>query len=296
MRILGSSTLILLFFSGCHLARFNHQRIEKQEIETSPLNAIDLTTFNGNVEVVPADSSVVTMEITYKAYGSSPEQAEQNCLELGCEVEADDGKLIIKATKPPEQWMGSAAFSMQVPRDCKLELKTSNGRITATGFPNGVVARSSNGRIHLVDIGSEIRAKTSNGTIKAEHCTGELDLDTSNGKVYFAGVLFGESNRISTSNGRVEISLPSDAATEIAARTSNGSIECVIPTQRVMEQGKRSFRALVGDGTSGEGESLLNVRTSNGSIKFLPLEDYVPESASEPTESSQAEIDSEITI
>lgn len=257
---------------GCHIPRFHYERVEQRELETSPLNVLDLTTFNGGIEVLPHDKPLVEMEITYKAYAASEAQAEANCELLDCEVEADDGTLIIKATKPSNQWMASVSFKLKVPQDCALKLRSSNGKIEASDFVNGVEAISSNGTIALTNIGTLAKAKTSNGTVRVENSNSAIDLETSNGKVYYSGQVVGSDNRISTSNGRVEMKLPVAGLVEIETKTSNGSIKCTLPTQRISKEKKREFNAIVGDGDLEDLKAKLKVRTSNGSIKIEPLE------------------------
>ncbi|MCR9295098.1 MAG: DUF4097 family beta strand repeat-containing protein [bacterium] len=291
MRGLGIASTFLLVFSGCHLAQHSHERIESQQIETTPLYSVDLTTFNGAIDVVPSSDQTIEMEIKYRGYGASPEQAEANSEALSCSVEAEDGCLKIQATKPADQWLGSVEFSLKVPQECSLTLKTSNGKITCQGFPNGVEARSSNGTVHLINIGNEIKAKTSNGTIRVENAIGHVDLETSNGRVFFSGQPSGSENQIRTSNGRVELQFPDDYLVELATRTSNGSIECSMPTQTILKEDKRSLQVIIGEGDVNHVEHKLNVRTSNGSIKILPMP-----KASENTSSDVAEVDSELSI
>ena len=154
MRCLAMGSWLLTILTGCHVAKFSHDRVERQEIETSPLNAIELSSFNGDVEVIPSTEDKVEIEVRFKAYGASPSKAEENCEAMVCAVEADDGRLIIQATKPSDQWMGSADFKIKIPTNCSLKLHTSNGKIAAESFPSGVEAHTSNGSILMVDMGT----------------------------------------------------------------------------------------------------------------------------------------------
>ncbi len=278
MRILLTAASLLILSSGCHIMpRFHSTRTVNDTIETEPLTAIDLTTFNGRVSVEPHDQPVVEMEVTYKAYGGSEEEAEQNCELLDYEVSADAGKLVIKATKPSDQWMAAAGFKLKVPKTCELYLRSSNGTITVRDMLAKVDAHTSNGTIDLQRIQHDVLAKTSNGTITVADCQGTVNLTTSNGKINYSGIPFGLDNELRTSNGSISVRLPADQLTEIATRTSNGSIKCELPTQRILEEGKRRFHAIVGDGQVELVENKMTMRTSNGSIKVRPVEQ--PESS-----------------
>lgn len=261
---------LLTIAAGCHVPQYHFSRSVSETIETTPLSAVDLTTFNGGISVESHAEPTIEMEVTYKAYGMTEEQAEANCQLLAYDISADQGKLIIQATKPSDQWMASASFKLKVPETCAMKLRSSNGKISASDIAQTVDAHTSNGTIELKRISDSVTAKTSNGTVSVKDCTGTINLSTSNGRVLFAGELTGEDNVIHTSNGRVSIELPSDQLTEVATRTSNGSIQCSLPTQRVLEEGKKSFHAVVGEGDLRSTHAKLNVRTSNGSIKIDP--------------------------
>ncbi len=268
--------IIVVFLTtavGCAIPSSQYSRTVSQTVETNPLLSLDLSTFNGSVSVETHELPTVDMEITYTGYGSTEKAAEENCERLDCEIEANDGMLTVRAVKPSDQWMGSASFKLKVPPDCALKLQTSNGRVSAVNVQASIEVRTSNGKIELKNIEGDIFAKTSNGTIDAANCLGKVNLSTSNGKVYYAGVLLGSENEIQTSNGKVNLKFPADSLTEVATKTSNGSITCELPTQRILDEGKRSFHAIVGQGDLDNFDSKISVRTSNGSIRIEPLEE-----------------------
>jgi DUF4097 and DUF4098 domain-containing protein YvlB len=276
----------LLCASGCAIPTVQYSRVEEQSIATEPLEAIELVTFNGAISVESHDAHTVDMEITYKAYGDSEEDARFNCEQLQCDVTADKGTLIIKATKPTDQWSASAAFKLKVPKHCLLKLRSSNGKISVQDMAASVAAESSNGTVLLERIDAAVVAHTSNGTIDVQQCTGTIDLKTSNGKVLYSGLLAGRDNQIRTSNGAVTLRLEPASITEVQANTSNGSVRCSLATQRVIEESKKSLHAIVGDGQL-DGESCkVSVRTSNGSIKIESLEtgDDAPVTESESSD------------
>jgi DUF4097 and DUF4098 domain-containing protein YvlB len=284
--------------TGCSIPRFEHVRLEKQTLETQPLDAsearqpitkIDLSTFNGPIDVKPHDQSLVSMEIEYKAYGESEEEAELNADKLSCEYAVEDGVLSIRATKPREQWMASAGFKILIPRGCGVQLATSNGRVSVSDIDAAVAIDTSNGTITCTQIMGNVDAKSSNGTIELQRCQGSVSLKTSNGRVSYSGYLMGNENKIQSSNGRISIALDPQQAVEIESDTSNGKIQCSLPTQRILKESKKHYYAMVGEGPS-ESAAKLSVRTSNGSINIDPISDDLETPSEIP-----ANIDAEIS-
>lgn len=262
---------VLALAAGCHLPTYESSRTVSQTIETQPLTSLDLSTFNGGLDIQAHDQDTIEMEITYTARGESEDAAAANCDQLDCEISADNGRLIVMAVKPSQHWTSSASFNLRVPANCELKLQTSNGKVQVSDMLAGVEAHTSNGTMNFVRIEGDVVAKTSNGTITLERVNGSIDLTTSNGKVLYAGNLVGNNNEIRTSNGRVTIQLPTDTLTEVDSRTSNGKIKCLFETQRVLDEGKRDFHAIVGESDLSGTTAELKVKTSNGSITIEPL-------------------------
>ncbi|MEM8735966.1 MAG: DUF4097 family beta strand repeat-containing protein [Planctomycetota bacterium] len=282
MRLLLASICLMATTSGCISSRFSAMRVETQELTTDPLVALDVSTFNGNVTIRPADEPKVEMEITYKAYGATQDAAEANVQELGCDIQADNGTLILKAVKPSDQWMAQAAFEVKAPRNCDLKIVTSNGTVDVADFDAPVKIQTSNGTVKLANISGSIDAGTSNGTIHANNTVGPIQLSTSNGRINFAGFLVGTENRFSTSNGRVEVALPVDCYAKVNAKTSNGKVKCSLPNEE-LKSGKRSLEALVGLPQPGQTQASLSVRSSNGSITLKPMDDLPPATTEQPS-------------
>ena len=281
----------LLFSAGCSIPRFSHERVDIREFETSPLNAVivfyifefsgfDISTFNGSINVVPNDKPVVEMKVTYKAYGESQEAARQNCEQLDCVPEAENGVLKLTATKPQGWVSASAKFELKVPSHCAVTTKTSNGRVNIAGMTQPVSVSTSNGRVEVKDAG-DVKVNTSNGTIVVQNANGQIDLDTSNGTVRYAGYLYGTDNRIDTSNGKIEIELPEDQAYDLSSKTSNGSIKCGLTKQDLSKDSKKRINGIIGSGNPAEGVVGLSLSTSNGTIYINPYQEQVAETTAE---------------
>ena len=124
-----------------------------------------------------------------------------------------------------------------------LSVKTSNGKVTVESFSG------------------KARVKTSNGQIVLDDAKGTFDVQTSNGKVTFGGEMeAGGENRITTSNSGVTVELRGKPSVRLDASTSNGRVESSLPILATTTDKTRLV------GTIGDGEAQLEVHTSNGSV------------------------------
>jgi DUF4097 and DUF4098 domain-containing protein YvlB len=272
--------------TGCMFPQHRAERIVKEQLETSPLQKIDLSTFNGAVTIKTHDKPVIDMDIKYIATGDSPEAAEAAVEEMTTDITADGGVLTLAAKKPAGQWGASAAYTLVVPHQVALKLQSSNGAIEINGTSGDVDVSTSNGSISLTAVTGGLKAHTSNGRITAKDCDGSVNFRTSNGRVTWEGPFHGMENEIRTSNGSLTVKLPEGFAAEVSASTSNGSIRCNVPVEQTIESKKRSMHFITA-GIAGEQPSVMKLRTSNGSITVGLLE---PE-----TEAAAEDMSPEIT-
>src|SRR4029077_10948985 len=106
---------------------------------------------------------------------------------------------------------------------------------------------------------------TSNGRVRAEGVRGAFDASTSNGSVdATADELRPGGVRVSTSNGGITVRLAGAANARLMARTSNSSISTDFD---VTSRGVSDKHRL--EGTIGSGGPVLDLSTSNGSIRVV---------------------------
>jgi len=171
-------------------------------------------------------------------------------------VSASDARIWIKAT-------GAAKWSVHVSAQADLSesrelegpatLRTTNGHVQADEIRGPLQAFTTNGgieaRLHKPQPHSPIRLSTSNGGIS-------LTMD------------FLEDNevRATTSNGGITLRLPSQAGARVRAQTSHNSIHTDFDVSRDRYGDKDRL-----DGAIGGGGPVLDLTTSNGSIRLLKL-------------------------
>lgn len=275
--------LSVAVLSGCSMGRFENSRTETQSLAPGNLEVIQVSTFNGGVEITGHDSAEVEVQIDYSARGDSEEEATANCEALSCEIVDEDGRLTVTAVRPTTDFSSSAKMTLKVPRFCRIEVETSNGQIEVFGINDDLHLSTSNGPIFVEEADGALKLSTSNGRIQMVGCTGAIDVKTSNGRVEFDGNLRGSDNRISTSNGSVQVQLAGDVLVDVTADTSNGSVSCSAE-HSVVKQDDDFLRAIVGDGASDQSNAAaaLSIDSSNGSIQ---ISKSLPRAAKEGDES-----------
>lgn len=144
-------------------------------------------------------------------------------------------------------WVDSKVeYEISVPRSMSLDVETTNGAIEVDGVSGTLKIETTNGHIRLDRCAGNLDATTTNGRIEAELLTVDRD----------------RTNRLSTTNGRVVLTVPTTLAAEIDASTTNGSIDSELPVS-TRTISRHSLR-----GTINGGGAPLRLRTTNGSIEI----------------------------
>jgi hypothetical protein len=152
-----------------------------------------------------------------------------------------------------------------------VEVETSNGSVEIMEHSGAVVAHTSNGAIRADNVRGDFEATTSNGSITARLTDPEagrpVKLESSNGSITLTMDALRENPlRLSTSNSSIELRLPSSTNAQLRAATSSASITTDFD---VAVRGQVSKHRL--EGQIGSGGPVLDLSTSNGSIKVLKL-------------------------
>ena len=139
--------------------------------------------------------------------------------------------------------------------------------------------------MELMDVDGSVTGHTSNGAIRGDRVRGPVDVTTSNGGIRLNLDRAEGSIRLGTSNGGIELTLPPNATVPVQAHTSNSSITMHLPgevnARLVANTSNGSISTdfemrMRGDlnrhhleGTMGNGGPLIDLNTSNGSIRIV---------------------------
>lgn len=196
---------------------------------------IVVSTDNGKIEVEAGTKGAVNVGASIRR----PDDVDYTVTQEGdtIRVEAKIRRFSGIGTSP------GADVTITAPPDANVDLRTSNGAIEVEGMTESGKLRTSNGAIVLDDV------------------RGEFDANTSNGRIDFTGEMTsGGTNSLTTSNGRVNVTLTGTPSIELDASTSNGKVTCELPILATSTGDKHL------EGTIGNGDAELRIRTSNGSI------------------------------
>lgn len=235
---------------------------------------IDVSSFNGAVEVLPSGDNMVNV----KAVMHAPQgHLDEITTDIGFEgdsenmrVNADVRRLTPKPVTTGFGMFGANVY-IYVPAGSAydMDIQTSNGMVHVSDFSgNTVKLETSNGMI-TVDGGeyNRINAKTSNGRIEAQYNATDAVFETSNSGIDLNAQQSLGSLRASTSNGRITVDLPNTAGYSIDASTSNGRIRhTAFPMVLTTEEKNRITGHTSGNYT--EGFSVY-LRTSNSEIELI---------------------------
>jgi DUF4097 and DUF4098 domain-containing protein YvlB len=238
---------------------------------------------NGRSEIIGEERENIEVRAQKLTRAESKAAAEGmiDQMELHTQWSGDHVELDVEI---PKKWNrhGSVNLSIHIPMNMRVEVTSSNGRVSLEGIRGTVRARSSNGSVSVRDVIGDVQivtanakvrcsctcgrliARSSNGKIELGDHSGSVDASTSNGMIRASlKEISREGVRLATSNGRIVLELPEDASGDVDIRVDNGVI--------------RNSRALSGESTTsgghvrgrlGGGGPPIKLRTSNGTVSI----------------------------
>lgn len=280
-----------------------------------PGSRLEVENFNGSIEIAGWDQP--RCEINGAKYASTPEMRDR----IKIEISPSDNLIYIRSVRPPGDFHGNfgVRYTIHVPRKTELsritssnglihvedtegpaELKSSNGAVRVESLTGMLKVQTTNGSVNVQNVSGTLSLRTSNSAIRAEHVTSGIEATTSNGSIT---VDFAEKTPLTTTplkfestNGRIDITIPTQPKSEIRARTSNGGITLRLPSDASAkvrmstshgevrsdfystdnqsgEQGRhgRHHRGESLEETIGDGGPLIDLTTSNGSIHLFKI-------------------------
>jgi DUF4097 and DUF4098 domain-containing protein YvlB len=297
----------IVSLAGCDVLDFaGSQRFTADFHHSYPLKPggrLSIDNQNGSIEVSGWDEQ--TVEIAGEKFANSEQLLEQ----IKIDISATPDSVTIRTIRPEVRRGSSGAkYVIKVPRQTRLdrvvstnghlraqdiqadaELKTSNGAIRVYDLGGELAASTTNGSVEVTGVTGGAELKTTNGRIRAEEVRGSLEASTTNGSIAVELVKpepnrpirlsttngsvdarFSELNsndlRASTTNGSITVRLPAGAGARVQARTNRSSVQSDF---NVLSPAAREKHRL--EGTIGAGGPLLDLSTSNGTIRLLKL-------------------------
>ncbi|MFT7620232.1 MAG: hypothetical protein ACI97A_003889 [Planctomycetota bacterium] len=271
MRFVAIVLVVIFSAAGMSCSIMGESATRTQEFiaDYKPGTQFDIKTRNGRVEII-ADSEVDEMVITatFRAQGSSKEEAEQRLRSFGLFLEREEsGIQMIHAVFPEDKNSSDAcSFLIRTPGGAIGRIQNSNGKISTTGIAGPGNIDTSNGSITVIDSGAgDLKLSSSNGSVNVSGAAGRVTADTSNGSIELTLTDNAQGGfELESSNGKVVIDLPVSIGGEVGVKTSNGSM--TVENQNLALSAhlkkKSGWLTLSKDGPKS------TIETSNGSIKI----------------------------
>lgn len=181
---------------------------------------------SGNVRIIGSDDDQVKVERTVRGIMGVATTVD----------ERQEGETLRLRTRCPlpvaTLTCGRVGYTLRVPTDTELAGSAANGSVTVADVDGAVDLSTSNGTVTLEGGASPIALRTSNGSIEVTGTRAPwVDLKTSNGGISLASETAPDNVTARTSNGRIEILVPSDAPPyAVATDTANGSVDVTVST------------------------------------------------------------------
>ncbi|NVM04367.1 MAG: DUF4097 family beta strand repeat protein [Candidatus Helarchaeota archaeon] len=259
-----------------------------------------LKNVNGNIDVKSWGREEVEVIANIKVKAGSMDDAEDFLEKVEINVDKSIDEIEIEVDYPKREGKGfwdiffgwgkpsvSISFLLNVPKITNLDMNTTNGKVKVYDIEGKVYSNSTNGSINVEKVIGDAELKTTNGSILASNVKGDINAKTTNGKVNLKGIIGNVSAKstngeihsqiieidvaiemnFKTTNGSIEVSLPSGIDADLDASTTNGKISSEFP---VVVQGEINKRHITGK--INNGGPLIYIRTTNGSIKVSESE------------------------
>jgi DUF4097 and DUF4098 domain-containing protein YvlB len=293
----------LIVLAGCDIEDMGgFERYHEDFHYSYPLKAggrLTVEGFNGSVDISTWDQETVDIS------GTKYTRSQMDTHDLRIEVDHSPDSVSVRAIRSSTRRGNyGATFAIKVPRGVVLEhvttsngairasdgagparLKTSNGHVEVRRLKGTLNAETSNGAVELQDIDGAVEVHTSNGHIRAEGIRGAFEGTTSNSSIHAALDKVDGAVRAQSTNGGIELSLPPNAQSAVRAHTSNSGITVHLPGEVNARLSAGTSNASISsdfemrvrgeiskhhiEGSIGNGGPLIDLSTSNGSIRIM---------------------------
>ncbi len=191
----------------------------EQVFPAAGVTTLGLDTLNGSIAAEAWDRPEIAARAVLRA--DPPASAEARRQLDGTQVVfGQDGSALRGEVQVPQPADGvSADFTIRVPRDLALELRSGSGAISVTGVAAPLSLQSSNGSLAVANAPGPLTLETASGSVAVNLPAGagaQLDLVTANGQISVPGAGVQGTTQLTTILGQ--------GGPRVQVRTGNGSI------------------------------------------------------------------------
>ncbi len=133
-----------------------------------------------------------------------------------------------------------------------VNIHTDSGDITARNIKGQATMEAGSGSIRVTGVNGQLKATTSSGdvVVRGASLNGQSTLKTNSGSVRFEGALDRRgSYQLATNSGDIDLTLPGNAAFQLAATTGSGSVNNAFGSNLVGTTPRAQITATIGSGS-----------------------------------------------
>jgi DUF4097 and DUF4098 domain-containing protein YvlB len=281
--------LTAVIVTGIGLASSAAPARADQWSKTYPVNGrtdLRVITGDGDVVVTGTDQHQIDARVTATGWKIGPNDVQI--------VESQSGNSVSIEVKVPHWNFSlfggnhkSLRVEVSVPRELDLDVRTSDGSVTAQGVSGKIQFDTGDGNVTASNIKGDIRIHTGDGHIEGHNFDGSLDANTGDGNLRIDGrfdalaLKTGDGNieaqvgsgskvangwNLHSGDGHITLRVPGDLNAMLDAHTGDGSITLDIPIQVFGSLSHSSVR-----GKMNAGGATLAVSSGDGSIHIEKL-------------------------
>jgi hypothetical protein len=206
---------------------------------------------NGGIRIVGSDRADVLVRA--KVQANAPSLEEARTLAGSVRVLALSGNVRAEGPQNLDQRGWAVSFEVLVPRRTSLELKAHNGGINIADVEGDINFDAQNGGVNLQRLAGDVKGRTVNGGLKVE----------------LEGATWrGSQLDVATTNGGINVTVPSSYSARFETSTVNGNVSSDIPGVQISGERRERERQRNVSVTLGSGGPLVRLVTTNGGIRL----------------------------
>jgi DUF4097 and DUF4098 domain-containing protein YvlB len=269
---LHASLVVGLLSVGCADivgADFKQVVREEKHFTTTGKPEVDLSTFDGPIELRPWDKSEVQVIIEKRG------RDDADVRSIDVKVEQTGNRIVIdvRAEKHANRglhlgwYVGrSAKLIASVPAAADVSARSGDGSIDIERISGTIKLHSGDGSIRARELGGDVNVETGDGSIALDGKFSALRAHSGDGSVRVEAAPGSTASNdwdITTGDGSVTLEIPNGFGGELDAHTGDGRIHLndVTLTNVTGEIGRNTVR-----GRLGSGGGAVRIRTGDGSI------------------------------
>ena len=278
--------------AGCDItvgaAQFSAKEEKKFAVTGTP--QVELTTFDGSIEVRGWDKPEVLVEIEKRGNNQAAvDRIQVKATQTGNTITVDIPR-VASTTHIMFGQSPSANLVVSVPMQSVLKLDSGDGSVVIKRVNGKINIHTGDGSVHVTEAKGDLVVHTGDGSIQAAEIDGHVDVETRDGSITIEGVL--RAVRADSGDGSITLTARKGSVMDVdwAVTTGDGSIQVRVPdgfgAEVDAESGDGGVRidtlsGQTGDGAKGEshdrrsarskigeGGKVLKLRTGDGSISL----------------------------